>query len=325
MNHAIKIYHTGGPDEMRWEPVEIGDPGPGEIRLRHSAVGLNFIDVYFRTGTYPPPQLPFTPGLEGAGTVEAIGDGVKGFTEGDRVAYAAQPIGAYAEVRLMPAEKLVHLPAGIEERTAAAMMLKGMTAQYLLRSTAPLNGGDTILFHAAAGGVGLIACQWARHLGVTIIGTVGSDEKAELATAHGCTHTIVYTRENFADRVQELTDGVGVDVVYDSVGQHTFEGSLDCLKRRGTLALFGHSSGKVPPFDPSKLSAKGSLYLTRPTLFHYTADRSSLEHCAGELFQVMQSGAVQADINQEYALSDASLAHADLEGRRTTGASVLLP
>ena len=325
MNHAIKIYHTGGPDEMRWEPVEIGDPGPGEIRLRHSAVGLNFIDVYFRTGTYPPPQLPFTPGLEGAGTVEAIGDGVKGFTEGDRVAYAAQPIGAYAEVRLMPAEKLVHLPAGIEERTAAAMMLKGMTAQYLLRSTAPLNGGDTILFHAAAGGVGLIACQWARHLGVTIIGTVGSDEKAELATAHGCTHTIVYTRENFADRVQELTDGVGVDVVYDSVGQHTFEGSLDCLKRRGTLALFGQSSGKVPPFDPSKLSAKGSLYLTRPTLFHYTADRSSLEHCAGELFQVMQSGAVQADINQEYALSDASLAHTDLEGRRTTGASILLP
>lgn len=325
MNHAIKIYHTGGPDEMRWEPVEIGDPGPGEIRLRHSAVGLNFIDVYFRTGTYPPPQLPFTPGLEGAGIVEAVGDGVEGFTEGDRVAYAAQPIGAYAEVRLMPAEKLVHLPAGIEERTAAAMMLKGMTAQYLLRSTVPLNGGDTILFHAAAGGVGLIACQWARHLGVTIIGTVGSDEKAELATAHGCTHTIVYTRENFADRVQELTDGVGVDVVYDSVGQHTFEGSLDCLKRRGTLALFGQSSGKVSSFDPSVLAAKGSLYLTRPTLFHYTADRSSLEHCAGELFQVMQSGAVQADINQEYALSDASLAHTDLEGRRTTGASILLP
>ena len=325
MSHAIKIYQTGGPDEMRWEPVEIGDPGPGEIRLRHSAVGLNFIDVYFRTGTYPPPQLPFTPGLEGAGIVEAVGDGVEGFTEGDRVAYAAQPIGAYAEVRLMPAEKLVHLPAGIEERTAAAMMLKGMTAQYLLRSTVPLNGGDTILFHAAAGGVGLIACQWARHLGVTIIGTVGSDEKAELATAHGCTHTIVYTRENFADRVQELTDGVGVDVVYDSVGQHTFGGSLDCLKRRGTLALFGQSSGKVPSFDPSVLAAKGSLYLTRPGLFDYTADRSSLEHCAGELFQVMQSGAVQADINQEYALSDASLAHADLEGRRTTGASVLLP
>lgn len=325
MSHAIKIYQTGGPDEMRWEPVEIGDPGPGEIRLRHSAVGLNFIDVYFRTGTYPPPQLPFTPGLEGAGIVEAVGDGVEGFTEGDRVAYAAQPIGAYAEVRLIPAEKLVHLPAGIEERTAAAMMLKGMTAQYLLRSTVPLNGGDTILFHAAAGGVGLIACQWARHLGVTIIGTVGSDEKAELATAHGCTHTIVYTRENFADRVQELTDGVGVDVVYDSVGQHTFEGSLDCLKRRGTLALFGQSSGKVSSFDPSELAAKGSLYLTRPTLFHYTADRSSLEHCAGELFQVMQSGAVQADINQEYALSDASLAHTDLEGRRTTGASILLP
>lgn len=325
MSHAIKIYQTGGPDEMRWEPVEIGDPGPGEIRLRHSAVGLNFIDVYFRTGTYPPPQLPFTPGLEGAGIVEAVGDGVEGFTEGDRVAYAAQPIGAYAEVRLMPAEKLVHLPAGIEERTAAAMMLKGMTAQYLLRSTVPLNGGDTILFHAAAGGVGLIACQWARHLGVTIIGTVGSDEKAELATAHGCTHTIVYTRENFADRVQELTDGVGVDVVYDSVGQHTFKGSLDCLKRRGTLALFGQSSGKVSSFDPSVLAAKGSLYLTRPTLFHYTADRSSLEHCAGELFQVMQSGAVQADINQEYALSDASLAHTDLEGRRTTGASILLP
>lgn len=325
MSHAIKIYQPGGPDEMRWEPVEIGDPGPGEIRLRHSAVGLNFIDVYFRTGAYPSPQLPFTPGLEGAGTVEAVGEGVEGFAEGDRVAYAAHPLGAYAEVRLIPAEKLVHLPAGIEERTAAAMMLKGMTVQYLLRSTVPLKPKDTILFQAAAGGVGLIACQWARHLGVTIIGTVGSDEKAELATAHGCTHTIVYTRENFVDRVRELTDGVGVDVVYDSVGQHTFEGSLDCLKRRGTLALFGQSSGKVPSFDLSVLAAKGSLYLTRPGLFDYTADRSSLEHCAGELFQVMQSGAVQADINQEYALSDASLAHADLEGRRTTGASVLLP
>mgnify|MGYP002024567617 FL=1 len=325
MSHAIKIYQTGGPDEMRWEPVEVGDPGPGEVRLRHSAVGLNFIDVYFRTGTYPSPQLPFTPGLEGAGTVEAIGEGVEGFAEGDRVAYAAHPLGAYAEVRLIPAEKLVHLPPGIQESTAAAMMLKGMTVQYLLRSTVALKSKDTILFQAAAGGVGLIACQWARHLGVTIIGTVGSDEKAELATAHGCTHTIVYTRENFVDRVRELTDGVGVDVVYDSVGQHTFEGSLDCLKRRGTLALFGQSSGKVPSFDPSVLAAKGSLYLTRPGLFDYTADRSSLEHCSGELFQVMQSGAVQADINQEYALSDASLAHADLEGRRTTGASVLLP
>ncbi len=325
MSHAIKIYQTGGPDEMRWEPVEVGDPGPGEIRLRHSAVGLNFIDVYFRTGVYPSPQLPFTPGLEGAGTVEAIGEGVQGFAEGDRVAYAAHPLGAYAEVRLIPAEKLVHLPSDIKESAAAAMMLKGMTVQYLLRSTVALKPKDTILFQAAAGGVGLIACQWARHLGVTIIGTVGSDEKAELATAHGCTHTIVYTRENFVDRVRELTDGVGVDVVYDSVGQHTFKGSLDCLKRRGTLALFGQSSGKVPSFDPSVLAAKGSLYLTRPGLFDYTADRSSLEHCAGELFQVMQSGAVQADINQEYALSDASLAHADLEGRRTTGASVLLP
>ncbi|HJP06689.1 MAG TPA: quinone oxidoreductase [Arenicellales bacterium] len=325
MNHAIKVHQIGGPDVLSWEAQEVGDPGPGEVRLRHTAIGLNYIDVYFRTGTYPAPHLPFTPGFEGAGLVEAVGQGVDQFAPGSRVAYAAQPIGAYSEARLISADKLVKLPDSIDDRVAAAMMLKGMTAQYLMRSTVALKAGDTILFHAAAGGVGLIACQWACHLGVTIIGTVGSDEKAELARAHGCTHTIVYSRENFVDRVRELTDGQGVDAVYDSVGQDTFEGSLDCLKPRGTLALFGQSSGNVAPFDPSILSAKGSLYLTRPTLFHYTADRESLIHCATELFEVIQKGAVKADINQEYALADAATAHADLQGRRTTGASVLLP
>jgi len=324
MTHAIRVNQTGGPEELTWTAVEVGAPEAGEVRLRHTAIGLNFIDVYFRTGTYPAP-LPFTPGLEGAGVVEAVGEGVSDLAEGDRVAYAAQPLGAYAQARLLPADKLVKLPESIDDRTAAAMMLKGMTAQYLLHSTAPVKAGDTILFHAAAGGVGLIACQWARHLGVTVIGTVGSEEKAELARTHGCDHPIVYTRENFVERVTELTDGCGVDVVYDSVGQATFEGSLDCLKMRGTLALFGQSSGKVSAFDPSQLSAKGSLYLTRPTLFHYTADRQSLDHCAGELFKVMAAGVVGADINQEYALADAAVAHTDLESRRTTGASVLIP
>ena len=325
MNHVIRVHEPGGPEVMKWEGQEVGTPGAGEILLRQTAVGLNFIDVYFRTGVYPAPGLPFTPGLEGAGVVEAVGEGVTDLAPGDRVGYAAQPMGAYAQSRLMPAQRVVKLPDGIEERVAAAMMLKGMTVQYLLRSTVALNAGDTILFHAAAGGVGLIACQWAKHLGVTIIGTVGSEEKAELAKAHGCTHTILYNEESFVDRVKELTDGKGVDAVYDSVGKQTFDGSMDCLRRRGTLVLFGQSSGKVAPFDPASLSGKGSIYLTRPTLFHYTDAREDLVHCSSELFDVLLKGAVKADINQEYPLQEAARAHQDLEGRRTTGASVLLP
>ena len=325
MNHVIRISETGGPEVMQWETQEVASPGPSEILLRQTAVGLNYIDVYFRTGVYPAPQLPFTPGLEGAGVVEAVGEEVTDLAPGDHVGYAAQPLGAYAESRLIPADRVVRLPDGIEDRVAAAMMLKGMTVQYLLRSTVALNAGDTILFHAAAGGVGLIACQWAKHLGVTMIGTVGSEEKAALAQAHGCTHTILYNEENFVERVQELTGGRGVDAVYDSVGRDTFHQSLDCLRMRGTLVLFGQSSGKVEPFDPAVLSGKGSLFLTRPTLFNYTASREDLLHCATELFDVLQSGAVKADINQEYPLSEAQQAHRDLEARKTTGATLLLP
>ena len=257
--------------------------------------------------------------------VEAVGAGVTDLAPGDRVGYAAQPMGAYAQSRLMPAQRVVKLPEGIEERVAAAMMLKGMTVQYLLRSTVSLKAGDTVLFHAAAGGVGLIACQWAKHLGVTLIGTVGSEEKAELAKAHGCAHTILYNNENFVDRVKEITDGKGVDAVYDSVGKQTFDGSLDCLRRRGTLVLFGQSSGKVAPFDPASLSGKGSIYLTRPTLFHYTDAREDLVSCSSELFDVLLKGVVKADINQEYPLAEAQRAHEDLEARKTTGATVLIP
>ena len=254
-----------------------------------------------------------------------MGEDVSDLAPGDHVGYAAQPLGAYAESRLIPADRVVRLPDGIEDRVAAAMMLKGMTVQYLLRSTVALKAGDTILFHAAAGGVGLIACQWAKHLGVTMIGTVGSEEKAALAQAHGCAHTILYDEENFVERVQDLTGGRGVDAVYDSVGRDTFHQSLDCLRMRGTLVLFGQSSGTVEPFDPGLLAAKGSLFLTRPTLFNYTASREDLLHCATELFDVLQSGAVKADINQEYPLSEAQQAHKDLEARKTTGATLLLP
>ena len=257
MSKAIRIHQIGGPEAMQWEDVEVGAPGPGEIRIRHEAVGLNYIDVYFRTGLYPAPSLPFSPGMEGAGVVDAVGEGVDSLSVGDRVAYASPPVGAYAEERLMPAEKVVRIPPGVDSTQAAAMMLQGMTVEYLLRRTCPVQSGDTILFHAAAGGVGLIACQWAKHLGATVIGTVGNDEKAELAHAHGCDHPIVYTRENFAERVRELTDGVGVPVVYDAVGRDTFEGSLDCLRPRGMLVSFGQSSGKIDPFDVGILSAKG--------------------------------------------------------------------
>ena len=325
MNHVIRISETGGPEVMQREAQEGASPGPSEILLRQTAVGLNYIDVYFRSGVYPAPQLPFTPGLEGAGVVEAVGEEVTELAPGDRVGYAAPPLGAYSQSRLMPADRVVRLPEGIGDRVAAAMMLKGMTVQYLLRSTVALKAGDTILFHAAAGGVGLIACQWAKHLGVTMIGTVGSEEKAALARAHGCTHTVLYNEENFVERVQELTGGRGVDAVYDSVGRDTFHQSLDCLRMRGTLVLFGQSSGKVEPFDPALLQGKGSLFLTRPTLLDYTARREELLNSASELFDVLQSGAVKADINQEYPLSEAQQAHKDLEARKTTGATLLLP
>jgi len=320
---CIQVNEAGGPEVMHWVDADIGDPGEGEIRVRHTAVGLNFIDVYFRTGTYPPPAYPFTPGLEGAGVVEAVGDGVTDVQTGNRVAYAAPPLGAYAEVRNIPAEKVVNVPENVDDQTAAAMMLKGMTAEYLLCRTYVVQAGDTILFHAAAGGVGLIACQWAKHLGATVIGTVSSDEKAELAKAHGCDYPIIYTRENFVGRVKEITDGQGVPVVYDSVGKTTFTDSLDCLQPLGKMVSFGQSSGKVEPFDIGVLSAKGSLYLTRPTLMTYTANRSDLVNSANALFDVVGQGKVKIDINQTCPLAEAVRAHQDLEGRKTTGSTVL--
>ena len=325
MSKAIRIHRAGGPDVMQWEDVEVGAPGPGEVRIRHEAVGLNYIDVYFRTGLYPAPSLPFSPGMEGAGIVEAVGDGVESLAAGERVAYAAPPVGAYAEERLMPAEKVVKIPEGVDSEQAAAMMLQGMTVEYLLRRTRPVRSGETILFHAAAGGVGLIACQWAKHLGATVIGTVGSDEKAALARAHGCDHPILYTRENFVERVRELTDGTGVSVVYDSVGRDTFEGSLDCLATRGMLVSFGQSSGKIDPFDVGVLSAKGSLYLTRPTLMAYTASRADLEASAQALFDIVGRGVVRVTVNQTFPLADAAAAHRALESRQTTGSTILMP
>ena len=322
MSHAIRIHETGGPEVLKWEEVTVGDPGPGEVRLKHGAVGLNYIDVYFRTGLYPA-EPPFTPGLEACGVVEAVGDGVADIAVGDRVAYAAPPPGAYSEARLMPADRVVKVPDGVSDELAAAMMLKGMTAHYLLRRTYRVQPGDTILFHAAAGGVGLIACQWAKHLGATVIGTVGSDAKAELAAAHGCDHPIVYTRENFVERVESLTDGEGVPVVYDSVGKDTFAKSLDCLKPFGIMVLFGQSSGPVPPFEIGTLAAKGSLFLTRPTLMTYTAKREDLVSAAAELFEVVESGAVKLEINQRFPLADAAEAHRALEARKTTGSTIL--
>jgi NADPH2:quinone reductase len=321
----VRVHEVGGPEVLRFEQVEVGEPGPGQARLRQTGVGLNFIDVYFRTGLYPAPGLPFTPGLEGAGVVEAIGEGVTEVAVGDRVAYAAPPIGAYAEARLMQADRLVRLPDAIGDQQAAAMMLKGMTAHYLLRRTFPVKAGQTILFHAAAGGVGLIACQWARHLGARVIGTVGSEAKAELARAHGCDVPIRYDREDVVARVRELTEGKGVPVVYDSVGKDTFEQSLDCLAPRGMLVAFGQSSGNIPPLNLGILSQKGSLYVTRPTLRTYTAARDDLLASAKELFDVVQSGAVKIEINQTFALRDAAQAHRALEGRNTTGSTVLLP
>ena len=324
MPHAILVHAPGGPEVMRWEETTVAAPGPGEVRIRHTAVGLNYIDVYFRTGMYPAPASPFTPGMEGAGEVVELGEGVTDFAAGDRVAYAGA-LGAYSEERTIAADRIVKVPDGIDDTTAASMMLQGMTVQYLLKSSYPVRAGDTILLHAAAGGVGLIACQWAKHLGATVIGTVGSDEKAELARAHGCEHPIVYTRENVVERVRALTDGAGVPAVYDSVGRDTFEASLDCLQPTGTMVSFGQSSGAIPALEIGILGVKGSLYLQRPTLMSYTAKREDLVAMAEDLFDVVGSGAVKIVTNQTYPLSEAAEAHRALEGRRTTGSTVLIP
>ncbi|WP_439579150.1 quinone oxidoreductase family protein [Elioraea sp.] len=325
MHHAIRIHEHGGPEVMKWEQVPTPSPGAGEALVRHAAVGLNYIDVYFRTGLYKPPSLPCVIGMEGAGTVEAVGEGVTVVAPGDRVAYATAPIGAYAEARTIKADRLVKLPDDISFEVAAAMMLQGMTVEYLLRRTFPVKSGQTILVHAAAGGVGLIMCQWAKHLGATVIGTVGSDEKAALARAHGCDHPIVYTKEDFQARVKEITGGKMLPVVYDSVGRETFMKSLDCLAPLGMMVVFGNASGAVPPFDVGLLAAKGSLFLTRPTLATYTAKRDDLVASANALFEVVRKGAVTIEVNQRFPLKDAAEAHRALEARRTTGSTVLLP
>jgi len=321
MPNAIRIQQNGGPEVMRWESVEVGKPAAGQVRIRHTSVGLNFIDVYHRAGVYKI-ELPSGIGSEAAGTIEEVGSGVADLKAGDRVAYAGGPLGAYADARVMPAERLVKVPEGVTDAQAAAMMLKGLTAQYLIRHTYRVKAGDTILVHAAAGGVGLILCQWAKHLGATVIGTAGSDEKAALARANGCDHTIVYTREDFAKRVAELTGGKKVPVVYDGVGKDTFMKSLDCLAPLGMMVSFGNASGTVPPFEIGILAAKGSLFVTRPTLFTYTAKREDLVANAQELFDVVMKGAVGIRINQTYAMRDAAQAHRDLESRKTTGATV---
>lgn len=325
MSKAIVIRETGGPEVMSYEEVTIGDPGPGEAKVRHTAIGVNFIDTYFRTGLYPNPGgLPFTPGNEAAGEVVAIGDGVTNVVVGDRVAYVVSP-GSYAEERVLAADRIVKLPGGIDEKTAAAMMLKGMTAQYLLRQLFKVEAHHTVLFHAAAGGVGQIAGQWAKKLGCTIIGTAGSDEKCQIAKDLGYTHVINYRTQNFVEEVKEITGGQGVDVCYDSVGKDTYPGSLDCIKPRGMWVSFGNASGPVGPIDLLELSRRGSLFTTRPTLFAYIATREDLEMTANSLFDVVTSGDVKIDIGQTYPLSEAIQAHKDLEGRKTTGSTILLP
>jgi len=321
MPNAIRVHRVGGPEALKWEPVEDGDPGPGQVRLRQHAAGLNFIDVYHRTGLYPLP-LPFTPGVEGAGVIEAIGDEVTNVSVGDRVAYAG-PVGGYAEVRLIDADRVVKLPDAISSEQTAAMMLQGMTAHMLLRKVFDVKAGDTILVHAAAGGVGLILCQWAKALGATVIGTVGSDEKAALATAHGCDHPIVYTREDFVAEVDRITNGAKLPVVYDGVGRDTFMKSLDCLRPRGLMVSYGNASGAVDPVSPNLLAQKGSLFLTRPTLYNYTLDRSDLEQAATELFEMVTSGKVRIEIKQRFPLKDAAEAHRALEARKTSGSTIL--
>jgi NADPH:quinone reductase len=322
---AIVVHETGGPEVLRLEEQTVGDPGPGQALVRHRAIGLNFVDIYYRTGVYPAPSMPFVPGNEGAGVVEAVGPGVSEVKVGDRVAYAGGPLGAYAEARVMPARYLVKLPESIDDETAAAAMLKGLTTQFLIHSTYPVRAGETILVHAAAGGVGLILCQWAKHLGATVIGTVGSDEKGRLAAQHGCTYTINYSKEDFVARVKEITGSKGVPVVYDSVGQATFMKSLDCLRQRGMMVSYGQASGLVPPFSVNILAAKGSLYLTRPTLQAYATNREELEAMARALFDVLGKGIVKCEVKQRFKLANAADAHRALADRRTTGSSVLLP
>ncbi len=322
MTKAIRIHKYGGPEVLRWDDVDPGTPGAGQALIRQTAAGLNFIDVYHRTGLYPVPAMPAIIGTEGAGVVEAVGDGVSEVGVGDRVAYCMS-LGGYAERRVLDAQRLVKIPNGITEWQAAAMLLKGCTVQYLLRRIYPVGAGDTILLHAAAGGVGLIACQWAKHLGATVIGTVGSDEKAARAQAHGCDHPIVYTRENVVERVKALTGGAGVPVVFDSVGRDTFMTSLDCLRPRGLMVSYGNASGAVEAFNPGLLAAKGSLFLTRPTLASYIATRAELEATTTELFDVVGSGAVKVEVSQAFPLRDAAQAHRDLEARKTTGSTVL--
>ncbi|WKD31211.1 quinone oxidoreductase family protein [Streptomyces xanthophaeus] len=321
MAHAVRFHETGGPDVLRWEKVAVGDPGPGEVRIRHVAVGLNFADTYFRSGLYPV-RLPDGIGVEASGVVEAVGEGVTHVAEGERVTYTGSPLGAYSTERVMPASHLIKLPDGIGCETAAAMTMRGLTSAYLLRRIHPLKAGDSVLLHAAAGGVGLIVSQWAKLLGITVIGTVSSEEKAELARAHGCEHVINYRREDVAERVRRLTDGAGVPVVLDSVGKDTFAGSLASLKRRGLLVCFGTASGPVPPIDAMQLAMKGSLFVTRPALADYIADPAERDALAGELFGHVSSGRIKIEINQRYSLENAAQAHRDLEAGRTTGSSV---
>ena len=325
MTRAVRIHRPGGPEELRLDDVALGEPGPGEALVRHTAIGLNYIDVYHRNGLYPLPALPHTLGVEAAGVVDAIGPGVDQVKPGQRVGYVASAPGSYAEARLVKADRLVPLPDSISEEAAAAIMLKGMTAEFLIRRAYPVRPGQTVLFHAAAGGLGLIACQWLRDLGVTVIGTVGSDAKAELARAHGCSHTIVYTRENFVERVRDLTSGKGVPVVYDSVGRSTFSGSLDCLAPRGMLVACGNASGKPDPLDVGILAQKGSLFLTRPTLFSYIAARAELLSSAEALFDVVGNGRIAVRTAQRWPLAEAAAAHRALEARATTGSSLLIP
>ena len=324
MANAIRFYQTGAPEVMQWESVEVGEPGPGEARIRHEAVGLNFADTYFRTGLYPV-QLPAGLGVAAAGVVEAVGDGVSQVREGDRVTYTGSPLGAYSTERVMPAESLIRLPEAIPFDTAAAMTMRGLTSAYLLRRIRPLRRGDTVLLHAAAGGVGLILTQWATLLGIRVIGTVSSEEKAAVARAHGCEHVVVYTRENVAERVRELTGGAGVPVVFDSIGRATFASSLDSLARRGLLVCFGTASGPVPPIDAMQLAVKGSLFVTRPALADYIADPAERAELAGELFGHVEAGRITIEINQRYALKDTVRAHHDLEAGRSVGSSVLYP
>ncbi len=322
MTHAIRFHKTGGPEVLTWEEVQVGKPGPGEARIRHTAVGLNFVDIYNRSGIYPAP-LPSGLGGEAAGVVEEVGSGVTDLKPGDRICYGNAPIGAYAEARLIPADRLLKLPDGVDDMTAAAMMLKGLTTQYLIRQTYRVKSGDTILLHAAAGGVGLILGQWAKHLGATVIGTVGTADKAELVRGYGCDHVVLYKREDFVKRVDEITGGAKVPVVYDSVGKDTFLKSLDCLAPLGVAALFGASSGNVDPLNLGLLAQKGSLFVTRPTLNTYAAKRANLVAMANELFEVVKSGAVKIEVHQTYPLKDAAKAHADLAARKTTGSTVL--